>query len=242
MHPLIDAMVTSSGSETARVLEIVRLTLVISGMSTLISSLIGIPLGVYLGMRRGGFPLLFRTFTHALYGMPPVLAGLLMYLLLSKSGPLGELGILFTPAAMVAAQVFLITPLIIGITASAVDSLDPAVLDTARTLGARGWDLMATLVSEARTGMLTAVMVGFGRAVSEVGAVIIVGGNIKWRTQVLTTAIVIETERGNIQFAIILGAILLTLAVVAGAALTFVQVRSSGGASHRFRRGWKDEG
>jgi len=146
--------------------------------------------------------------------MPPVLAGLLVYLLLSTSGPLGILGWLYTPVGMVLAQVLIVTPIVAGVTYSAVSSVGRDVKDAARSLGARGWALAATVIEEARLGVLTAIMVGFGRAISEVGAVLIVGGNIRGSTRVLTTAIVLETSRGNFTEAVALGGILLGIGFV----------------------------
>jgi tungstate transport system substrate-binding protein len=214
-----------SSDETERVIGITLLTLYMAACSTTISSLIGIPIGTYLGLRRTKFAALIKVFTHTLYGLPPVIAGLVIFILLSRAGPLGSLGILFTPTAMIIAQVLLVTPLIIGLTASAISAIPQMTIDSARTLGARRFNLLKTMLSESRIGIFTAVMIGFGRAISEVGAVIIVGGNIKWHTQVLTTAIVLETQRGNFDFALILGAILITLALVTSIVLTIFQGR-----------------
>jgi len=215
--------------EQERVIQIILLTLYVATMSTTISSILGIPIGAYIGMKKTRFFLLFRIFTHTLYGLPPVIAGLAMFMLLSRSGPLGSLGILFTPTAMILAQCLLITPLVIGLSASAVDSLPKGVVDTARSLGAGRWDLIKTLLYESRMGLFTAVMIGFGRAISEVGAVIIVGGNIKWHTQVLTTAIVLETSSGNFSYAMLLGIILLLIALVTSILLTFLQHKQKTG-------------
>jgi tungstate transport system permease protein len=168
------------------------------------------------------------VFTHTLYGLPPVIAGLVVFILLSKAGPLGKLGILFTPTAMIFAQVILVTPLITGLCASSIGSIPVWTIDTARSLGARRLSLLATLVVESRIGIFTAIMVGFGRAISEVGAVIIVGGNIKFHTQVLTTAIVLETQRGNFYFALTLGIILIAFALTTAVTLTFLQKRTLG--------------
>jgi tungstate transport system permease protein len=129
---------------------------------------------------------------------------------------------------MIFAQVVLVTPLIIGLTASAIGSIPEITIDSAKTLGARGFTLLKTLMVESRIGMFTAVMIGFGRAISEVGAVIIVGGNIKWHTQVFTTAIVDETQKGNFDFALVLGGILITLALITSIILTIFQRRYTG--------------
>lgn len=231
----------STSDETERVFGITLLTLYMAACSTTISSLIGIPIGTYLGLRRTKFAALIKVFTHTLYGLPPVIAGLVIFILLSRAGPLGKLGILFTPSAMILAQVLLVTPLIIGLTASAISAIPQMTIDSARTLGARRFNLLKTMLSESRIGIFTAVMIGFGRAISEVGAVIIVGGNIKWHTQVLTTAIVLETQRGNFNFALILGAILITLALVTSIVLTILQgrfkTRKNGRPIFRLRNG-----
>lgn len=215
--------------EQFRVLKIVSLTLYMAFMSTTISSLIGIPLGAYIGMKKAKFFLIFRVFTHTLYGLPPVIAGLIIYILLSRAGPLGSFGLLFTPTSMILAQCLLITPLIIGLSASAVDSLPSGIYDTARSLGTNKWDLVKTLLYESRIGLFTAIMIGFGRAISEVGAVILVGGNIKWHTQVLTTAIVLETQKGNFSYAILLGIILIIIALVTSIVLTLLQHKQKTG-------------
>jgi tungstate transport system substrate-binding protein len=219
---------TTKTSDSERLAGITLLTLYIAGCSTTISSLIGIPVGTYLGLRKTRFSLLIKVFTHTLYGLPPVIAGLVIFILLSRAGPLGELGILFTPTAMIFAQVILVTPLIIGLTASAIGSIPDITIDSAKSLGARGFTLQKTLLVESRIGIFTAVMVGFGRAISEVGAVIIVGGNIKWHTQVLTTAIVDETQKGNFDFALVLGGILISLALITSIVLTYFQRRYVG--------------
>jgi tungstate transport system permease protein len=232
--------------ESERLIRIVILTLYVSACSTLISSLIGIPAGIYLGLRKTKFALLIKVFTHALYGLPPVIAGLVVFILLSRAGPLGSLGILFTPTAMIFAQVLIITPLIIGLSASAISSIPSGIIDTARTLGARRISLLETTIVESRIGIFTAVMIGFGRAISEVGAVILVGGNIKWHTQVLTTAIILETQKGNFYFALILGAILLILALTTSIILTLLQSKYKNGIFAKFmgkiRNGRSQEG
>jgi tungstate transport system permease protein len=220
--------------ESERLVRIVLLTIYVAGMSTIISSLIGIPTGIFLGLRKTRYALLIKVFTHTLYGLPPVIAGLLVFMLLSRAGPLGELGILFTPTAMIFAQVLLITPLVMGLCASAIGAVPEGVIDTARTLGARRFSLLETMIVESRIGIFTAVMIGFGRAISEVGAVIIVGGNIKWHTQVLTTAIILETQKGNFYFALLLGVILMVLALTTSIILTILQSKYKNGLFTRF--------
>ncbi|MEM3086541.1 MAG: ABC transporter permease [Halobacteria archaeon] len=222
----------------ADVISITLLTLQVSGSSTLLASLIGIPLGARLGLQRSKRRLPFLVFTHAFYGMPPVIMGLVVYLLLSKAGPLGDLGLLFTPVAMVIAQTSLLLPIVVGFTASAVASVPPEAAETARALGAGEREAVRAVLREARPQLAHAVLVAFGRAVSEVGAVIIVGGNIADRTRVLTTAIVLETEAGNFQFALTLGGILLALALAVSALMTRFQedAHEVGGLLRRGRR------
>jgi len=198
----------------SEVVEVTLLSLYVSGTATVLGALIGIPLGTYIGLHRFRGRSAVKTLTYTLYGFPPVVAGLLIYLAFSSSGPLGALDLLFTPTAMIIAQTLLVTPMITGITMSSVMDVDEAVKDTARTLGADNRQLARTVIREAKVGVITAVMVGFGRAIAEVGAVIIVGGNIRWNTRVLTTAIVLETRRGNFEFALALGVILLCLATL----------------------------
>ena len=158
-------------------------------------------------------------------GLPPVVVGLFVYLLLSYSGPLGPLQLLYTPTAMIIAQLIMAIPIVIGITVSSVGSINKSIQDKALSLGATKLQLMVTILREARIGLLTAVIAAFGGAISEVGAVMIVGGNIRWVTRVLTTAIVVETELGKFDVAIALGIILLLLAFIVNWLLTQMQWR-----------------
>jgi tungstate transport system permease protein len=192
---------------------ITTLTLAVSGAGTFLAALMGVPLGVWLALHPSRGARLLRVFARTLYGMPPVVVGLLVYLLLSRAGPLGSLGLLFTVEAMVFAQTLLVLPLVIGLSMGAVEAVDPALVETARSLGARGRLLLRTFLHEAREGVITGLLVAFGRALSEVGAVLMVGGNILFHTRVLTTAIVEETEAGQFEFALALGAVLLALAL-----------------------------
>lgn len=196
--------------------ELVRitvLTLAVSGAGTALAALAGVPLGGWLALHPSRGARLLRVTARTLYGLPPVVVGLAVFLLLSRAGPLGPLGLLFTPEAMVLAQALLVLPLVLGLTMAAVEATDPALRETAVSMGAHGWRLVRTFLREAREGAASAVLVGFGRAVSEVGAVLIVGGNILFHTRVLSTAIVEETEVGNFTLALALGAVLLALAL-----------------------------
>lgn len=193
---------------------IALLSLFVSATSTLVSTLIAVPLGVALGLREVGSQRLLRNLVFTLYGLPPVLAGLLVFLLLSRSGPLGSLELLFTPLGMVLAQVVVVTPIVLGITMSVVATMERRVKETAIVLGADRRQLSTTVLREATAGILTAVMVGFGRAISEVGAVFIVGGHIEGRTQVLTTTIITDIQQADYGHAVILGVILLVIAAL----------------------------
>jgi tungstate transport system permease protein len=205
----------------AETLDIVLLSLGVSGTATLLAGLAGVPLGLWIGLDRSVSARVLKAFTNALYALPPVAIGLLVYLALSRSGPAGAFGLLFTPAAMVIAQFILAIPLVVGITASAVRSVDAELLETAKSLGARGNAYLWTVVREARYGILASIMVAFGQSISEVGAVIMVGGNIRHQTRNLTTAIVLETQRGNFDLALLLGGILMGLALLIAAIVTF---------------------
>jgi tungstate transport system permease protein len=193
---------------------IVWLSLRVAGTALVLSALAGIPLGAWLGLAR--FPGK-RVLTALLYtgmGLPPVVVGLAVYLLLSRSGPLGGLDWLFTPQAMVLAQSIIALPLIAGLTTAAVGSVPAELLLQVRSLGASTWQARWTILRQARTGVVVAVAAGFGRVISEVGAALIVGGNIQGYTRVLTTAIVLETSKGQFALALALGGWLLALTLL----------------------------
>jgi len=198
----------------SEILHVTLLSIFVSVSATLLASSMAVPLGTIMGLRKFRGREVIRTVTYTLYGFPPVVAGLLIYLLLSRQGPLGSLNLLFTPAAMIIAQMVLVFPIITGLTMSSVSEVAKDAKETALTLGANRWQTAKTVLNEARIGVISAIMVGFGRAIAEVGAVIIVGGNIKWHTRVLTTAIVLETRRGNFEYALALGVILLSVALL----------------------------
>lgn len=211
--------------------EIVSLSLRVSGIALLISTLIGIPVGSFLGLTRFCGRSFFIILIYTGMGFPPVVIGLFVYLLLSRAGPLGGLDSeliprLFTPAAMIFAQSIISFPLIAGFTMAAVLGVDPQVNVQARALGATRWQAMLTILSEARIGVLVAIVAGFGSIISEVGAVMLVGGNIEDKTRVLTTAIVLETRKGNFDLAMALGIILLGMAFVANVLMLRMQGRT----------------
>jgi tungstate transport system permease protein len=201
--------------------EIVLLSLKVSLTAVLIALLLGLPAGALLGLARFPGRSLLVVLSNAFMGLPPVVAGLAIYLLLSRSGPLGALGLLFTPAAMIVAQTVLVLPIVISLTRQTVEDLWAEYEEHLRALGSTRLRAVPTLLWDGRFSLLTALLAGFGRASAEVGAVIIVGGNIAGVTRTMTTAIALETSRGDLPLALGLGIILLaiTLALNAGAFL-----------------------
>ena len=204
-------------------MKIVLLSLQVSGAAIIISTLLGIPLGTWLGLKPEKKTALINKVIYTFMGLPPVVAGLVIYLLLSRVGPLGVLGLLYTPTAMIIAQVTLALPIVTGLTLVGVRSRGKEVEETARSLGAGPLLSAWTVVRESRVALLGAVVTGFGRVIAEVGAVMMGGGNIEGHTRVMTTAIVLETRKGNYAYAIGLGLILLTLSFVINTFLYRVQ-------------------
>lgn len=191
----------------------------VSGVALLISALIGIPLGAVMGLTRFWGRRLLVVIVYTGMGLPPVVVGLFVYLMLSRSGPLGTLNwpwlpALFTPAAMIVAQIIIATPLVAGFTMAAVMGVNPELRQQIEALGATPFQRTLTILTEARMGVIVAIVAGFGGIISEVGAVMLVGGNIDHKTRVLTTAIVLETRKGDFSLAIALGVVLLMLAFI----------------------------
>ena len=207
------------------VLEIVSLSLRVTGAALLFSTLVGIPLGSWLGLKRFIGRQLVIALLYTGMGFPPVVVGLFVYLMLSRSGPLGPLGWLFTPAAMIVAQVIISFPLVSGFTMAAVMGVDPNLRQQVLSLGATDWQATLAVLREARVGVMVSIIAGFGGIISEVGAVMLVGGNIKGGTRVLTTAIVLETRKGNFDLAMALGIILLALSFAANLVMLHLQGR-----------------
>lgn len=207
------------------VLKITVLSLKVSGLATAISLLVGLPLGTLLAL--GRFP--SRKFILSLINtgmaLPPVVVGLVVSIFLWRSGPLGSLRLIYTPVAIIIAQTIIAAPVVTGLTASALQSLDPRLQLQLKGLGASRWQTTWMLWREARLPLLAAIMAGFGSVISEVGASMMVGGNIRNQTRVLTTAIVLETSKGEFAIAIALSAILLLLAYFVNLFLTTVQQR-----------------
>ena len=204
---------------------ITALSLAVSGAATAISLLIGVPIGTWLAVRRFRSRGVVLSVVNTGMALPPVLAGLVVALLLWRSGILGGLGLMYTPAAMVVAEVVIATPVVIGLTYAALGALDPRLETQLLGLGASRWQTTRWLWREARLPLLAAVMAAFGSVISEVGAAMMVGGNIAGQTRVLTTAIVLETGRGEFTAAITLGLVLLCLAFIVNGILTWAQQR-----------------
>jgi len=203
--------------------EIVGLSLRVSLSALALSALLGLPLGAWIGVIRFRGRHALVVLMNSLMGLPPVVVGLLVYLFLSRSGPLGGLGWLFTPRAMVLAQTLLITPIVAALARQAVEDLSEEYGEQLRSLGAGSLRATATILFEGRYSLVTILLAGFGRAIAEVGAVIIVGGNIAHVTRVMTTAIALETNRGDLPLALGLGIILVLLAVLVNAAAQLLQ-------------------
>jgi len=207
------------------VLRITLLSLSVSGAATLISLILGISLGIVIALREfPGKKFVISTINTGM-GLPPVVVGLFVSIFLWRNGPFGFLGLLYTPVAMIIAQSIIATPLVMGVSVAAIQHLPKNLRYQILALGATRLQMMWLLIREARLPLLAAVMAGFGGVISEVGASIMVGGNIKGYTRVLTTATVMETSRGNFDIAIALSIILMVLAFVINAILTYVQQR-----------------
>ncbi len=211
------------GSELRQVL---GLTLVVSLLATVFGVVVGVPLGTWVALRRTRVRTAWLVAVNIGMGVPPVLAGLALLLVLWDTGPLGGLGLLFTPAAMVAAQTMLAIPIAAGVTAGAIKGLPPAASEQLAALALSGWERGRVMLVEVWPGVVAAVAAAFGRVVSEVGAVLVVGGNIVGETRVLTTAIVQETRQANFGDALALGLLLIILAAAVNGFLTWMQLRS----------------
>lgn len=206
---------------------IIFLSLKVSGLALLISTMLGLPLGAVLGLKKFPGRSLAVSVTNTLMGLPPVVVGLIVYLLLSRKGPLGFLGLLYSPSAMIIAQTILALPIVTALCHTAILSVDPIIRQAARTLGATPLQETKTVILEARYGILSAVIAAFGRVMAEVGSILIVGGNIAGYTRVMTTTIALETDKGNFELALALGVILLLISFTINAALHAVQKRGA---------------
>ncbi len=207
------------------VLQITLFSLRISGIATAISLLIGLPLGTLLALGRFTGRRFWISIVNTGMALPPVVVGLVVSIFLWRSGPLGALKLMYTPTAIIIAQTIIAAPVVTGLTVTALQQLDPRLRMQLQGLGASPWQVIYSLWREARMPLLAALMAGFGSVISEVGASMMVGGNLRYHTRVLTTAIVLENSKGNFAIALALSAILLLLAYLVNLFLTVVQQR-----------------
>lgn len=207
------------------ILEITWLTLRVCFTAIFISSLIGLPLGMLLGLKRFRGRKIILILIHIGMGLPPVVAGLWITMLLWRSGPLGHLQLLYSPAAIVMAQVLVSLPIITGLTSSAFQQINDRMLLQIKALGATKSQTWLILLKQTRIAIMAAVMAGFGRVIAEVGAAMMVGGNIQGDTRILTTSIVMEVSKGNFDVALAISFVLLTVALLITAAMTMLQQR-----------------
>ncbi|MBW1650063.1 MAG: ABC transporter permease [Deltaproteobacteria bacterium] len=203
--------------------DIIFLSVKVSGFALIIASVFGIPIAVFTAFKKFPLKSLFINIMNTFMGAPPVAVGLIFYLLLSRSGMLGFLGILYTPYAMILAQTFLAFPIIASLCHSAIVGVDPLLKQASITLGASPFTTAATIINEARYGIMSALIAASGRLFAEVGAILIVGGNIAGLTRVMTTAIALETDKGDFELAVALGIILILISFTINFSLNIIQ-------------------
>ncbi|MEW6409906.1 MAG: ABC transporter permease [Nitrospirota bacterium] len=204
---------------------IIFLSLKVSGVALIISTLIGISIGAVVSMRRFFGRDFIISLLNTFMGLPPVVVGLFVYLLLSRSGPFGFMGLLYTPSAMAIAQTILATPIIAALSHAAIVNVEDTIRNAAMALGATPLQASVKVITEARYSITAAVIAGFGRAIAEVGAILIVGGNIAGYTRVMTTTIALETDKGNFELALALGIVLLLISLIVNTLLYWFQKR-----------------
>jgi tungstate transport system permease protein len=207
------------------VMQIAGRSLRIAVSSAIIGSIICIPIASLIHFNQFRGKRFLISLIQTFYSVPTVAVGLFVFVFISHAGPLGFLDILFTPTAIVVGQVILITPILLGLTISALNGVDRTILDTSRSLGASGWQVAVLVIKEARFAVMAAVIMGFGRAISEVGISLMVGGNIRGFTRVITTAISLETSKGDIELSLALGIILIFIALVVNIIMNRIQQR-----------------
>lgn len=210
-------------SRDPEIVDIAMLSLQVSGVATILASAVGIPLGALIALNEFPGKRILNNIIYTFMGLPPVVIGLLVFLMVSRAGPLGSFGVLFTPTAMIMAQFLLVLPIVTGLTITATRAVDRSIIDTAVSMGADRFHTILVTLNEASQAIVVAVLAGFGRAIAEVGAVMIVGGDIRWSTRVLTTSIVLDTRMANYQKAIALGIILLVLSFTINMAVSLLQ-------------------
>ncbi|HET6364741.1 MAG TPA: ABC transporter permease [Nitrospirota bacterium] len=206
---------------------IIFLSLKVSGLALVIATLFGLPTGAILGLSRFRGQSVSVSVMNTLMGLPPVVVGLFVYLLLSRRGPLGFMGLLYSPPAMILAQTILSFPIVASLCHSAIVNVDPIIRLAATTLGATPGQVTVTIIREARYGIMSAVIAAFGRVMAEVGAILIVGGNIAGYTRVMTTTIALETDKGNFELDVALGIILLSISFVINVLLHIIQKKGT---------------
>lgn len=219
--------------------EVIHITLLsfqISCTAVALATIISLPLGITLGLKDFRGKQLVLSLVNTLMGLPPVVVGLILYLLLSTSGPFGPLSLLYTPSAMILAQLIMAVPIVIGLSYSAVSAIPEKVIEQTYSLGATKYQLFLVILKEARVGILASIVAAFGGAISEVGAIMIVGGNIRYFTRTLTTAILLYTSMGEFDIALTLGIILLITAFLINIFLTFLQSKQNLTFRKKFRR------
>jgi len=209
------------------IIEISARAIIVSGSATLLASLWGLPIGITLGLKRFRGRNLVKGFFNALMGMPTVSLGLILYLVFSRVGPLGFLHLLYTPLVMIIGQAVLITPIAVSLTSSTVESIDPDIRDLARTLGASETQASLAVLRESTSGVLLALITSFDRAIAELGVALMLGGNIRGVTRVLTTSIALETTRGELLLGMALTAILLLIVFALNTLVNLIQRRAS---------------
>lgn len=231
--------VVTPGTELSNIMLV---TLRMALFSTAISMLIGVPLGLAIGFSDFRGKRIVMRILNTLMGLPPVLAGLIVFFILSRSGPLGTMRLLYTVQAMVTAQVVLITPIVCGLTASSVSSIAPKLHETVSGFGLSRPRELLYLLYENRAQIFSFLFVAFGRSIGEVGAVMLVGGNVQYKTRVMTTAIMLETNKGNFEMAIALGIVLLLVSFIINSVALSLQERSDNQNARRSRKSRRMQG
>jgi tungstate transport system permease protein len=208
-------------------LNIILLSLKVSGTALIISTALGLPVGALTGFKKFPGRGIIMTILNTFMGLPPVVVGLFVYLLLSRRGPLGFVALLYSPSAMIIAQSILAFPIVAALSHSAIIKIDPLIKRASLTLGATPFQVTTAMMREARYGIMAGIIAALGRVMAEVGAIIIVGGNIAGYTRVMTTTIALETDKGNFELALALGVILLMLSLIINMALYLIQKKGA---------------
>lgn len=230
MSPLLDGLgkaLTLIFSFNPELLGIILLSFVVSGAALFIATALGVPFGALISLKKLPARGLIISLMNTLMGLPPVVVGLFLYLVLSRSGPLGFLGLLYSPSAMIAAQTILAFPIVTALCHSAIVNVDPIIRQASLTLGATPLQVTVTIIKEARYGIMSGIIAALGRVMAEVGAILIVGGNIAGYTRVMTTTIALETDKGDFELALALGLILLALSLLINSLLHAVQKKGA---------------